>query len=34
VLIAADGDRIRTSDPNDLSRLAASAGKRVAIVAC
>lgn len=33
-LIAAPGDRIMTSDPGDLSRLVASAGKRVAVVSC
>ena len=34
VLVAADGDRILTSDPRDLKRLAASARKSVAIIAC
>jgi hypothetical protein len=34
VLIAADGDRVLTSVPRDLRRLAAAAGKRVAIIAC
>jgi len=34
VLVAANGDRILTSDPRDLKRLATAAGKRVAIIAC
>jgi hypothetical protein len=34
VLIATPGDRILTSDPLDLTHLAATAGKRVAIIAC
>jgi hypothetical protein len=34
VLLAAPGDRILTSDPRDLSRLAAAAGNRPVIVAC
>ena len=34
VLVAADGDRILTSDTRDLKRLAAAAHKRVAIIAC
>jgi hypothetical protein len=34
VLLAAPGDRILTSDPGDLSRLAEAAGNRAAIVAC
>src|SRR5207249_2384809 len=34
VLVAEHGDRIVTSDPRDLKRLAAAARKRVAIIAC
>jgi len=34
VLLAADGDRILTSDIRDLKRLAAAAHKRVAFIAC
>lgn len=34
VLLAEDGDRILTSDPDDLGRLAAAAGRRVAVVDC
>lgn len=34
VLITSDGDRILTSDPQDLKRLASAARKRVAIIAC
>jgi hypothetical protein len=34
VLLAAPGDRILTSDPGDLARLAESAGNRPVIVAC
>ena len=34
VLVAADGDRILTSDTRDLKRLAAAARKRVAIIEC
>jgi hypothetical protein len=34
VLLAAPGDRILTSDPGDLSRLARAAGNRPVIVAC
>jgi hypothetical protein len=34
VLLAAPGDRILTSDPGDLSRLAEAAGNRPVIVAC
>ncbi len=34
VLLAAPGDRILTSDPGDLARLAAAAGNRPVIVAC
>lgn len=34
VLIAEPGDRILTSDPADLRRLADAAGKRVSIVHC
>jgi hypothetical protein len=34
VLIARSGDRILTSDPDDIGHLASSGGKRVAIVPC
>jgi hypothetical protein len=34
VLLAAAGDRILTSDPADLARLAEAAGNRAAIVPC
>ncbi len=34
VLLAAPGDRILTSDPADLTRLAAAAGNRPVIVPC
>ncbi len=34
VLLAAPGDRILTSDPDDLTRLAEAAGNRPVIVAC
>ena len=34
VLTASHGDRIVTSDPRDIKRLAATAHKRVAIIAC
>lgn len=34
VLLAAPGDRILTSDPRDLTRLAEAAGNRAVIVAC
>ena len=34
VLLAAAGDRILTSDPGDLARLAAAAGNRPVIIAC
>ena len=34
VLLAAPGDRILTSDPGDLTRLAEAAGNRPVIVAC
>jgi len=34
VLIAEPGDRILTSDPDDLRLLAAAAGARVAVIAC
>lgn len=34
VLLAAPGDRILTSDPADLTKLAQAAGSRAAIVAC
>ena len=34
VLITSNGDRILTSDPRDLKRLASAARKRVAIISC
>jgi hypothetical protein len=34
VLLARPGDRIFTSDPNDLTRLASAAGNAAVIVAC
>jgi hypothetical protein len=34
VLLAASGDRILTSDPADLTRLARAAGRRAVIVTC
>jgi hypothetical protein len=34
VLVARSGDRILTSDPDDIARLASSGGKRVAVVPC
>ncbi len=34
VLLAAPGDRIMTSDPADLTKLAEAAGRRAVIVAC
>jgi len=34
VLLARPGDRIMTSDPDDLTRLASAAGKSAVIVAC
>jgi hypothetical protein len=34
VLLAAPGDRILTSDPDDLARLAGAAGNRPVIIAC
>ena len=34
VLLAVPGDRILTSDPGDLTRLAAAAGNRAVIVPC
>jgi hypothetical protein len=34
VLLARPGDRILTSDPNDLTRLASAAGNAAVIVAC
>jgi hypothetical protein len=34
VLLAAPGDRILTSDPSDLTRLAEAAGNRPVILAC
>lgn len=34
VLLASRGDRILTSDPDDLNRLAAAAGNRAIVIAC
>lgn len=34
VVVARSGDRILTSDPDDIARLASSSGKRVAVVPC
>jgi hypothetical protein len=34
VLVAANGDRILTSDSRDIRRLAAAAGKHVSVIAC
>jgi hypothetical protein len=34
VLLAAPGDRILTSDPGDIARLAAAADSRAAVIAC
>jgi hypothetical protein len=34
ILVARSGDRILTSDPDDIGRLASSSGKRLAIVPC
>jgi hypothetical protein len=34
VLIASSGDRILTSDPGDIGRLASSSGKKLTIVSC
>jgi hypothetical protein len=34
VLVSRAGDRILTSDPDDIGHLASSSGKRVAIVPC
>ena len=34
VLITSNGDRILTSDPQDLKQLVSAARKRVAIIAC
>jgi hypothetical protein len=34
VLLAVPGDRILTSDPGNLTRLASAAGNRVIIVSC
>ena len=34
VLVARSGDRILTSDPDDIGRLASSSGKELAIVPC
>ena len=34
VLLAGRGDRILTSDPGDITRLAAAAGNRAIVIAC
>ena len=34
VLVARSGDRVVTSDPEDIGRLASSSGKRLAMVPC
>ena len=34
VLVADHGDRILTTDPDDIKHLATAAGKRVAVIAC
>ncbi|MGH8902907.1 MAG: hypothetical protein ACRDYA_14880 [Egibacteraceae bacterium] len=34
VLVARTGDRILTSDPDDIRRLVATAGKAVAVISC
>jgi hypothetical protein len=34
VLVAEDGDRIITSDVDDIQRLVTAAGRRVTVVAC
>jgi hypothetical protein len=34
VLLSAPGDRILTSDPGDLARLAAAAENRAIVIAC
>ena len=34
VEVARSGDRILTSDPDDIGRLVSSSGKRVAVVPC
>jgi len=34
VVVARSGDRILTSDPDDIARLASSSGKHVAVVPC
>ena len=34
VLIASNGDRILTSDPRDLKRLASAGRKRIAVIPC
>jgi hypothetical protein len=34
VLVARSGDRILTSDPDDIGPLASSSGKKLAIVPC
>ena len=34
VLLAAPGDRIVTSDPGDIARLAAAAGTRAVVITC
>ena len=34
VLVARSGDRVLTSDPSDIARLASSSGKKLTIVSC
>jgi hypothetical protein len=34
VLVARSGDRVLTSGPDDIGRLASSSGKRLAVVPC
>ena len=34
VLVARSGDRVLTSDPGDIARLASSSGKKLTIVSC
>lgn len=34
VLVASSGDRVLTSDPGDIARLASSSGKKLTLVSC
>jgi hypothetical protein len=34
VLVARSGDRVLTSDPGDIARLASSSGKKLTIISC